>query len=220
VRIFCLAGELPFAGHPTLGSCRAWTAAGGIPQSPGRIIQQCGVGLVEVEISEELLSFRAPPLLRDGPLDSAELAEALRVSGADPEAVVEAVHVANGPNWQLLRLRSSDDVLAARPAERAAAGTDIAGPWGPGGEADWELRTFFVDARERIVEDPVTGSFNASVAQHLFASGLARGRYTAAQGRCTGTDGRIHCRQEADGSVWIGGRADMVAQGATLSALP
>jgi PhzF family phenazine biosynthesis protein len=221
VRIFYPAGELPFAGHPTLGSCHAWLAAGGVPRSEGAIVQECGVGLVEVRSEGDLLSFKAPPLVRTGPLDEAELAEALRVSGADRDAVVEAVHVANGPRWQLLRLKSAQDVLAADPAVKAPVGTDIglAGPHEPGGDVDWELRAFFANGLSRIVEDPVTGSFNAGVAMHLFATGLARGRYTAGQGGKTGADGRIVCRQEEDGTVWIGGRCDTIACGAALPSL-
>lgn len=218
VRIFCLARELDFAGHPTLGSCRAWLAAGGTPKRPGVIVQECGVGPVEVRQEGGRLAFRAPPLIRSGPLDPDERAEAIELAGVDPAAVVEAVHVANGPNWRLLRLRSDGDVLAARPQARGPAGTDIglAGPCAAGGAIDWELRAVFANQRGEMVEDPVTGSFNAGLAMHLFGEGLAKGRYVAAQGRMVGADGRVHCAIGADGSVWIGGRADMIASGARL----
>lgn len=223
VRIFYPAGELPFAGHPTLGSCHAWLRAGGVPRRVGRIVQQCGVGLVEIRQDGDLLAFRAPPLLRSGPMSAAETAEAARIAGVPATAVVEAVHIANGPNWQLLRLRSAVDVLAAQPLARAPEGTDIglAAPAAPGSGADWELRAFFSKGggeggEGQFAEDPVTGSFNAGVAQHLFASGLAQGRYIAAQGRLTGADGRVHCRIEDDGGVWIGGRVDSIAEGAAL----
>jgi len=220
VRIFYPAGELPFAGHPTLGSCHAWLGAGGVSKREGVVVQECGVGLVEVRQDGELLAFRAPELTRSGPLSDAELAEAVRVTGVDEAAIVEAVHVSNGPNWQLLRLRSSEDVLAAEPLAKAPPGTDIglAGPAGEGGGIDWELRAFFANQHGAIVEDPVTGSFNAGVAMHLFAAGLASGSYIAAQGRKTGADGWVHVTQEADGSVWIGGRCDTVARGARLPA--
>ena len=219
VRIFYPAGELPFAGHPTLGTCHAWLAAGGVPRQAGRVMQECGVGLVEVRQEGDLLSFRAPALIRTGPLSDHELSEALRVSGARREAVVEAVHVANGPKWQLLRLSSAAEVLAAEPAARAPIGTDV-GLAGPGAEgADWEVRAFFADAQGKICEDPVTGSFNAGAAVHLFASGLASGSYIAAQGQKTGADGRVHCRIDPDGSIWIGGRVDTIAAGASLPAM-
>ena len=132
--------------------------------------------------------------------------------------IVEAVHVANGPQWQLLRLRSAQDVLAARPQPKAPVGTDIglAGPVSDGSGADWELRAFFANQHGAIVEDPVTGSFNAGVALHLFGAGLAHKRYVAAQGRATGADGRVECVQDDDGRTWIGGRCDTIALGATL----
>lgn len=219
VRIFYPAGELPFAGHPTLGTAHAWLRAGGTPRMAGRIMQQCGVGLVEVRQEGELLAFKAPALTRTGPLNADELAEALRVTGADPEAVVEAVHVANGPKWQLLRLRSAADLLAAEPAAKAPLGTDIGlCALGENG-VDWELRAFFANGLGAVCEDPVTGSLNAGVACHLFASGLASGSYLAGQGQKVGADGRIHCRIDAHGAVWIGGRVDTIAAGADLPAL-
>ena len=218
VRIFYPAGELPFAGHPTLGTCRAWLAAGGKPRRDGVVVQECGVGLVEVRVEGEQLAFRAPPMTRTGPLDEADLAEALRVSGVAREAVVEAVHVANGPQWRLLRLRSAADVLAAQPAAHAPVGTDIglAGPHAPGGAANWELRAFFANGLGEVREDPVTGSFNAGVAIHLFGCGLAASGYVAGQGQRVGADGLVHCSQDEAGAVWIGGRADIVARGGDL----
>jgi len=221
VRIFYPAGELPFAGHPTLGSAFAWLAAGGMPKQAGRIVQECGIGLVDVTQEGELFSFAAPPLLKSGPLSDTERAEAMQVAGVPDDALIEAVHVVNGPQWKLLRLRSAADVLAARPASRAAAGTDIglAGPAEPGSGIDWELRAFFANQHGAIVEDPVTGSFNAGVALHLFANGLTGGSYVAAQGRMTGADGRVQVRQDGEGRVWIGGKCALIAGGAEL-ALP
>lgn len=218
VRIFYPGGELPFAGHPTLGTCHAWLAAGGRPKRDGIVVQECGVGLVEVRCASDRLAFAAPPLTRSGPLSEAERAEAARIAGVDEAVIVEAVHVANGPRWQLLRLRSDAEVLAAEPLPKAAPGTDVglAGPIAAG-EADWELRAFFANQHGAIVEDPVTGSFNAGVALHLFANGLAHGRYRAAQGRRTGADGLVECEQADDGRVWIGGRCATIAEGAQLA---
>jgi len=181
-------------------------------------VQECGVGLVEVRRDGGLLAFAAPPLTRSGALNEAERAEAARIAGVAEASIVEAVHVANGPKWQLLRLRSDADVLAAEPLSKALPGTDIglAGPIADGA-ADWELRAFFANQHGAMVEDPVTGSFNAGVALHLFASGLARGRYRAAQGRRTGADGLVECEQAADGRVWIGGRCATIADGAHLA---
>lgn len=218
VRIFYPAGELPFAGHPTLGTCHAWLQAGGRPQRPGVVVQECGAGLVEVKGEAGALAFAAPAFTRTGSLSEAERAEAARIAGVQEEWIVEAIHVANGPQWQLLRLRSAEEVLAAHPAVKAPPGTDIglAGPWPAGGDAAWELRAFFANQHGTMVEDPVTGSFNAGVALHLFGTGLAQGAYIAAQGRCTGADGRIECVADADGRVWIGGRCDTIARQAAL----
>jgi len=217
VRIFYPGGELPFAGHPTLGTCHAWLAAGERPKRVGVVVQECGVGLVEVRVEGEQLAFAAPPFTRTGTLSDGERMEAARVAGVDAASIVEAVHVANGPQWQLLRLRTAADVLAAEPVAKALPGTDIglAGPIA-GGDADWELRAFFTNQNGAVVEDPVTGSLNAGVALHLFAEGLASGRYRAAQGRKTGADGLIDCEQAADGRVWIGGRCATIAQRAQL----
>ena len=218
VRIFYPAGELPFAGHPTLGTCHAWLAAGGQPRQPGQIIQECGIGLVEIRQDAGRLAFRAPPMTRTGPLSEEDRAEVLRVTGANPEAVVEAVHVANGPQWRLLRLASSADLLAAEPVSRATPGTDVGllaqAPAGSG--AEWELRAFFADGQGRVVEDPVTGSLNAGVAVHLFTSGLAHGSYVAVQGRKAGADGEVLCSQSADGAVWIGGQVRTVSAGGAM----
>ena len=219
VRIFYPGGELPFAGHPTLGSARAWLAAGGIPKSDGVIIQECGVGLVEVKREDERLAFKAPAFTKYGPMTSEERDFAISMTGANPDAVEEAVHVANGPGWQLLRLKSASDVLAAAPSFTAPLGTDIglAGPAGEGGEEDWEIRAFFSDTLGRFREDPVTGSFNAGVAKHLFARGMATGSYQAAQGRKTGANGAIHCAIDEDGETWIGGTAVIVSSQGLLA---
>jgi PhzF family phenazine biosynthesis protein len=219
VRIFYPAGELPFAGHPTLGSAFAWLAAGGQPRHAGQVVQQCGAGLIAVRQEGELLSFAAPAFTRYAPMTAAETVAAVQIAGVDPASVVEAVHVANGPQWQLLRLRSADEVLAAHPAPRAPLGTDVglAAPAPPGSQVDWELRAFFANQHGAMVEDPVTGSFNAGVAMHLFASGQVQGRYLAGQGQATGADGRIRCSQDSTGQVWIGGRCDMVAQGGAIT---
>ncbi len=220
VRIFYPAGELPFAGHPTLGSCHAWLRAGGTPRREGRFVQECGAGLVHVRGEGGRFALKAPPFTRTGPLDSQERAECARLAGIDEATIIEAVHVANGPQWRLLRLRTADQVLAARPAHEAPMGTDIglAAPGAPGSGIDWELRTFFTDQHGRLREDPVTGSFNAGVALHLFQSGLATDRCLAAQGRMTGADGRIVWEQDGDGSVWIGGRCRTIAADARLAA--
>ena len=218
VRIFYPAGELPFAGHPTLGTAHAWLRAGGQPKRAGVVVQECGVGLVEVRIEGELLAFKAPPLVRGGPLSPEERAEVARLTGVDGATIVDAVHANNGPGWKLLRLRSAADVLAAQPVARAPMGTDV-GLVGPheGDYPAWEVRAFFANANSELKEDPVTGSLNAATAQYLFGSGLAQGRYVARQGQQIGADGRVQCRIEPDGAVWIGGRVDTIAAGARVA---
>jgi len=222
VRIFYPAGELSFAGHPTLGSCQSWLAAGGAPKRGDRIVQECGVGLVEVRAERDQLAFRAPPPIRTGPLSSEERAELIAIAGVSESQVLDAVHVDNGTGYKLLRLPSAASVLAVEPQAKVPLRTNfgLIGPTDPVEEADFEIRGFFADSHGTLVEDPITGSLNATTAQHLFASGLTQGSYVAAQGRKVGADGRIHCRQDPDGSVWIGGRADMIAAGAALSDLP
>lgn len=219
VRIFYPAGELPFAGHPTLGSAHAWLAAGGIARTPGKVVQECGIGLVDVRQDGGRLAFRAPPLIRSGPLDDADRAETLRLTGAAQADVVAAVHAANGPGWKLLHLSSADAVLAAQPAAQAPVGTDVAlvGPSAASDPAQFEVRAFFADPNGRMVEDPVTGSLNAAVAQYLFGSGQVQGSYVAAQGRKTGADGLVHCSHDpVTGDVWIAGRVETISSGGSL----
>ncbi|MEM1051417.1 MAG: PhzF family phenazine biosynthesis protein [Pseudomonadota bacterium] len=219
VRIFYPGGELPFAGHPTLGSCHSWLETGGSPADDGRVIQECGIGLVEIRVDQDSLAFKAPELLKHEPLTTNERAAAIKYAGIDEAALEEAVHVVNGPKWQLLRLRSAEDVLAANPASKAPLGTDIglAGPHRPGFERDWELRAFFADSHERFIEDPVTGSFNAGVAIHLFDQGLVQGSYRAGQGRKVGGNGLVNCQQDESGAVWIGGKCRTISAQGTLA---
>jgi predicted PhzF superfamily epimerase YddE/YHI9 len=218
VRIFYPAGELPFAGHPTLGTCHAWLEAGGVPRRAGEIVQQCGAGLVSVRQEAGRLAFRAPPLRRGGLLNEIERAESMRIAGVPAGEVIAALHADNGPGWQLLHLRSAVAVLAAMPEPRAPAGSDIGliGAHPPGGVVQWEVRAFFTDPAGRLVEDPVTGSLNAAAAQYLFSAGLATGSYRAGQGRLVGADGLVHASEDPDGDVWIGGDVRTVASGAAL----
>ena len=219
LRIFYPAGELPFAGHPTLGSAAAWLATGATPATPGLVVQECGAGLIDVRLSDDAMAFRAPPLRRSGPLDDADLAEAIRVAGVDPRDVIAGVHGDNGPGWRLLHLASAEAVLAAVPIPGAPVPTDVGlvGAWPHGHDRQFEVRAFFADANGRLAEDPVTGSLNAAVAQYLLAAGHAAAPgYAAGQGQCIGADGRIGVTIDPDGAIWIGGRTRIVARGAAL----
>jgi len=220
VRIFYPGGELDFAGHPTLGSCFAWLAAGGVPQRPGMVMQECGVGLVEVrQDASGALAFAAPPMLRDGALTADERAEAARLAGVAENQIVEARWAHNGPPWKLLLLESAEAVIAAAPEPRAPLGVcvGLAGYSGGTNGVDWELRAFFADQHGAFKEDPVTGSFNAGVASLLLNRPGAPANLQAAQGRCVGADGRIAWTKDASGAVWVGGRCDMIAAAAELA---
>jgi PhzF family phenazine biosynthesis protein len=215
VRIFTLDRELPFAGHPTLGSCHAWLTAGGQAQRAGEVVQECGAGLVTVRRDGERLAFAAPPLIRSGPVDEVDLAEAARFLRIAQEDIQDAQWIDNGPGWMGVMLRSAEAVLALEPmrAYERRIEIGVVGAHAPGGDADYEIRALFSDPYGAIVEDPVTGSLNASVAQWLFASGLRSTRYVAAQGTRLGREGRVHIDRDAAGQVWVGGAARSLFSG-------
>lgn len=211
VRIWTPTRELPFAGHPTLGSCHAWLAAGGEP-AVETIRQECSVGLIPIRRDGGTLSFAAPPLIRSGALDPPLRAQAIAAAGLQAEDVVEAQWVDNGPGWVALLLRSRTAVLAVRPDATALGDLKlgIVGPWNKaidGTDADWELRAFLPG-----YEDPVTGSLNASVAQWLIGSGRAGQSYVASQGTVLGRAGRVHINA-IDGETWVGGTVRTVIEG-------
>ena len=207
VRIFTMAQELPFAGHPTLGSAHAWLEAGGRSKRNGVIVQECGVGLVTIRRDGDRLAFAAPPLLRGGAPTEAEIAQVAELLRIDRAAIVDAAWADNGPGWLAVLLESAEAVLAVEPARHHPEHVDIGivGPHAPGGEIAFELRALFTDAQGGLIEDPVTGSLNASVGQWLFASGRASGSYVAAQGTRLGRSGRIHVSQDDAGQVWVAG---------------
>lgn len=207
VRIFTLQRELPFAGHPTLGTCHAWLAGGGKSRTPGRIIQQCGAGLIPIRQDEGRLAFSAPPLVRSGPVEPEMIRQVADILRIPENSIVDAQWVDNGPGWVAVMLDSAEAVLAVTPQRSHEKRVDIGvvGAHPKGSPAQWEVRAFFSDQHGGIIEDPVTGSLNASLAQWLFASGRANGDYVAAQGTALGRSGRIHVRREAEGSIWIGG---------------
>ncbi|WP_395638229.1 PhzF family phenazine biosynthesis protein [Pseudolysinimonas sp.] len=222
VRIFSLDVELPFAGHPTLGTARAWVDAGGTPATPGTVVQECGAGLIPVRVAGDVLAFEAPPLLRSGAVEPGLLARAIAVLGVDPAAVVAAEWLDNGPGWLGLLLDGADTVLALRPDAARAAGDEHRGRWDlgvigahPDGSAEaFEVRAFFSDGVGTLVEDPVTGSLNAAAAQWMLASGRATAPYVVRQGTALGRRGRVTISTDADGSaVWVGGRTDVVLSG-------
>ncbi len=215
VRIFTPERELPFAGHPTLGSCHAWLAAGGQPRDPALIVQQCGIGLVPVRRQGDMLAFAAPPLLRSGPIDAEKRAEITAFLGIDDSDILAAAWADNGPGWAAVRLGSAAAVLALTPARSHHRRIDlgVVGTHQPGGDAAFEIRAFFSDQHGAVREDPVTGSLNASIAQWLVADGIAAAPWVAAQGTAIGHRGRVCIEQDEDCRLWIGGVTKTLFEG-------
>lgn len=218
VRIFTLARELPFAGHPTLGSCHAWLKSGGEPGNPNAIIQECGAGLVPLRRDDQGLAFAAPPLIRSGPVDEAYAGLVAQVLGIGQDDIVAIEWADNGPGWVAVLLADAKSVLALEPDASPYQGDNsldigVVGPYPEGSECAFEVRAFFTDERGAIREDPVTGSLNASLAQWLLGSGRATAPYIASQGTCLGRSGRPRIDQDADGTVWVGGSTVTVISG-------
>lgn len=212
VRIFCPGRELPFAGHPTLGTCQAWLAAGGVPKADV-IVQECGAGLIPIRRDGDRLAFAAPPMTRTGPGDPDFLAERLRQLGLNESDIVDAAWIDNGPGWFGILLPSADAVLDLSLPTEPIPGFDV-GLIGPyrSGECAIEVRAFFADAAGAVREDPVTGSLNASAAQWLLSTSRVDAPYVASQGTQIGRRGRVFV-DEADGEIWIGGRSDVSIAG-------
>jgi PhzF family phenazine biosynthesis protein len=209
VRIWTTGGELPFAGHPTIGSAHAWLEAGGVPRGD-TVVQECGAGLVDVRRSPRL-GFAAPPLRRSGPVETHLRARIVRALGIADDAVEDMAWIDNGPGWVGVDLGSAESVVAVEPD--VAAFTDlkvtILGRWDPASAAelgaDVEVRAFYADGRD-FGEDPVTGSANAGLAQWLIGTGALPSSYTSRQGSVIGREGRVRL-EAADGQVWVSGDA-------------
>lgn len=214
VRIFTPAEELPFAGHPTLGTAYAWLQAGGVPARDGVVVQECGVGLVDVRRGSDRLAFAAPGFLREGPPDQPTLEQAVRSLHVERDDVLDAAWIDNGPGWLGLRLRSAEVVLGLEPDFDAMGGLELGvigshdDPAGVG--ADVEVRAFCPGVGVR--EDPVTGSLNAGFARWLQAAGVLPTSYVARQGTALGRDGRVHV-DAVDGTTWVGGATRTVLCG-------
>ncbi|WP_312844300.1 PhzF family phenazine biosynthesis protein [Diaphorobacter nitroreducens] len=221
VRIFCPGRELPFAGHPTLGTCHAWLQAGGQPRATGRIVQECGVGLVTLRRDGEQLAFAAPPLVKSGPLAEDDVQLIARGLGVARDDIVAHAWCDNGPNWRGVMLRSAEQVLGLRPDGAVLAGLDV-GVVGPRGKVGvvgasdaegiaFEVRAFF-PGNNGLAEDPVTGSLNAALAQWLIGAGLAPSSYVASQGTALGRAGRVHVQQDGP-QIWVGGQSVTCVRG-------
>lgn len=203
LRIFTPAAELPFAGHPTLGSCHAWLQAGGVPADSGMVVQECDLGLIRVRRTDAGLAFAAPPLVRSGPVDPELVAHVAAVLGIEQTTIVDTQWVDNGPGWLGVLLASAEAVLALRPGV-VDLDIGVVGPY-PAGSADLlEVRAFF-PVNGSTIEDPVTGSLNASLAGWLTSTGRATAPYTARQGTVLGRQGRVQIERDEDGTIWTGG---------------
>jgi PhzF family phenazine biosynthesis protein len=203
VRIFTPVSELPFAGHPTLGTCHAWLEASGKPADPDRIVQECAAGLIPLRRTGAGLAFAAPPLVRSGPVDESlivRIAGLLRIARAD---IVDAEWVDNGPGWVAVLLADAQAVLDLRPGI-IDIDLGVVGPYPPRSPAAFEVRAFF-PKDGATVEDPVTGSLNASLAPWLQRTGRATLPYIASQGAALGRAGRVHVSSDEAGSTWVGG---------------
>ena len=205
LRIFTTNTELPFAGHPTLGSAHAWLEAGGIAKNPESLTQQCAAGLVRIRRDGTRLAFAAPPLIRGGDVDAEDLTEIMAFLGIDPDVIVDAQWADNGPGWVALLLTDAETVLALRPkavdSGRFSA-VGVVGPYPPHSEVDFEVRAFTSLVTQ--AEDPVTGSLNAALGQWLIATRRAPSSYVAAQGTAIGRRGRVYVTQIGN-DIWIGG---------------
>jgi PhzF family phenazine biosynthesis protein len=203
VRIFAPGIELPFAGHPTLGTCHAWLSSGGVPARDEEIAQECGAGLIRVRRDGERLTFAAPPLRPDEQVGT-DLADQVSAQlNIDRSAIVDILKAGHGATQVAVLLDSAEAVLAVRPG-RVSGDLGVVGLYPPGSAAAYEVRAFFVKDG-LTVEDPVTGSVNAMLAQWLIGSGRVRPPYVAWQGTAIGRQGRVHVTSDSDDTIWIGG---------------
>lgn len=215
VRIFTPDRELPFAGHPTLGTCHAWLEQGGQPRNPDHIVQQCSAGLINLRRVDGRLAFSGPPLVRSGSVDPQTVERVAAFLRVDRDRIVDIAWVDNGPGWIGVMLGSAEEVLALDPlrsyAERIEVG--VIGPHEGDGPLDYEIRTFFTNHTLTIIEDPITGSFNASVAEWLYGSGRVDRAYVAAQGTKLGRSGRVYVDRDDAGAIWIAGDTQTLVRG-------
>lgn len=210
VRIFTPVLELPFAGHPTLGTCHAWLEAGGEPAAVEEIVQECEAGLVRIRRGEGL-AFAAPPLVRSGPASDEDAAKVAAALGVDPAEMLAVEWVDNGPGWIAAMFESAERVLELRPG-RLDFDLGVVGFHPPGSPAAIELRAF-APVNGLAMEDPVTGSLHASVAQWLLGNGRLDAPYLASQGGAIGRAGLVHVSRDGEATIWIGGRAETVIGG-------
>jgi PhzF family phenazine biosynthesis protein len=201
VRIFTPVAELPFAGHPTLGTCHAWASASG--NQADLVVQQCDAGLVPVRRTAAGLAFAAPPLIRSGPVEEQLVGHIASLLRIDRGEILDAEWADNGPGWVAVLLADAQAVLALRPGP-VDLDVGVVGPHPDGSPVAFEVRAF-IPKDGSTVEDPVTGSLNASLAGWLLRTGRASAPYVASQGTALGRSGRVHISRDPDGTIWVGG---------------
>jgi PhzF family phenazine biosynthesis protein len=211
VRIFTPVSELPFAGHPTLGTCHAWLESGGVPSNEGVVVQECAAGLIQVRRTDEGLAFAAPPLVREGPVEESLVVHISALLGIEREEILDAQWVDNGPGWVAVLLEAADAVLDLRPGP-VDLDLGVVAPRPAGSDSAFEVRAFF-PKDGATVEDPVTGSLNASLASWLLRTGRAETPYVASQGGALGRAGRVHVSRDESGQIWVGGGAVTCIEG-------
>jgi len=216
LRIFTPGGELPFAGHPTLGSCHAWLEHGGTPRDPETIVQEVEAGLVEVRRGDAILSFAAPPTRRTGELEGPYLQQIIAAFGIDRNKVLSHQWVDNGPGWSVIRLATAQEVLDLDPDLSLIPDAMVGaiGSYPEGSEHAFEMRTFAPGVG--VAEDPVCGSMNASVGQWLTRTGEVTGGYRVSQGSKLGRAGDITITPDEAGNVWVGGATTTLFRGTAL----
>ncbi|AIY02604.1 phenazine biosynthesis protein PhzC/PhzF [Arthrobacter sp. PAMC 25486] len=212
VRIFTASEELPFAGHPTLGTAKAWLDAGGTVGPGGFVVQECAAGLVRVRVDGDVMAFEAPPLTRYEAVAETDLQHIAGVLGIARGQILDSSWLVNGPRWIGVRLASSDDILALRPDPGKLGDLEIGvvGPCSPGGETQFEVRAFF--GGDAVWEDPVTGSLNAGLARWLTDTGIAPPQYVVSQGTVLHRLGRVHIGVEGE-AIWVGGHVTRCVAG-------
>ncbi|MDD7973575.1 PhzF family phenazine biosynthesis protein [Roseinatronobacter alkalisoli] len=213
VRIFTPAREMPFAGHPTLGSCMAWLEAGGTPRNAKLVRQQCEVGIIEIDLSTGTPAFAAPPT-KVSPMEPAENKRIREQLGLRQDQIINTVELDNGPIWQLFELRSAAEVLEVDSSKVKWPEFRAIGLLGKASDSpgiDYEVR--MLAPSSGMSEDPITGSLNAAIAKWLLSIDRLNEDIVVAQGRCIERDGRVTIRADKDGTIWIGGDVHMVVEG-------
>jgi len=214
LRIFTPTGEMPFAGHPTLGSCAAWLHTGGVPQQKGLVRQECGVGIVDIDISSSSFAFVAPPT-KIAPLPDQQLQAIVTALEIPPASIQHTALLDNGPMWQVLHLETAEQVLAldsSRVKWPEFKSIGLIGAHPPGSECDFEVR--MLAPSSGMSEDPITGSLNAALAHWLYAEGKLATDITVAQGTMINRHGRVSIRPDVEADkIFIGGDTHIIIDG-------